>query len=120
MAGTELPKGPQIHPSQTHSVTQKEEGTPTTSLHMLGKEGSMTQGAHSDSPAPMETGGVGDDQSWAEQAEASATEEWRRGRPAKHHQSAGQHLGNGKVSLPIPSHSKKAREGVRLALPACR
>ena len=26
---------------------------------------------------------------------------------------AGQHLGNGKVGLPIPSHSKIAREGVR-------
>ena len=86
LAGTEPPKGPQIHPSQTHSVTQKEE-TPTTSPHMLGKEGSMTQGAHSDSPTPMETGGVGDGQSWVEQAEASAAKEWRRGRPAKHRRS---------------------------------
>ena len=32
----------------------------------------------------METGGAGDGQSWAEQAEAGAEEEWRRGRPAKH------------------------------------
>ena len=37
---------------------------------------------------PMETGGAGDGQSWAEQAKASATEEWRRGRPAKCCQSA--------------------------------
>ena len=66
LAGTEPPKGPQICPSQTHSVTQKEEETPTTSLHTPGKEGSATQGASSDSPAPMETGGVGDGQSWAE------------------------------------------------------
>ena len=88
LAGTEPPNGPQICPSQTHSVTQKEEKTPTTSLHMLGKEGSATQGARSDSPAPMETGGVGDGQSWVEQAEASAAEEWRRGRLAKHHWSA--------------------------------
>ena len=35
----------------------------------------------------METGGAGDGQSWAEQAEASTEEEWRRGRPAKHPQS---------------------------------
>ena len=56
---------------------------------MLGKEeGSATQGACSDSPAPMETGGAGDGQSWAEQAEAGADEELRRSRPAKHHQSA--------------------------------
>ena len=88
LAGTKPPKGPQIHPSQTRSVTQKEEETPTASLHAPGREGSVTQGARSDSPAPMETGGAGDGQSWAEQAEASTTEEWRRGRPAKHCQSA--------------------------------
>ena len=87
LAGTEPPKGLQICPSQTRSVTQKEEETPTTSLHTPSKEGSMTQGACSDSPAPMETGGAGDGQSWVEQAEASTTEEWRRGRPTKHHQS---------------------------------
>ena len=87
LAGTEPPKGPQIPPSQTCSVTQKEEETPTTSPPMPGKEGSVTQGAHSDSPTPMETGGAGDGQSWVEQAEASADEEWRRGRPVKHHQS---------------------------------
>ena len=55
---------------------------------MPGKEGSMTQGACSNSSTPMETGGVGDDQSWVEQAEASAAEECRRGRPTKRHQSA--------------------------------
>ena len=88
LAGTGPPKGPQIHPSQTCSVTQKEEETPTTSLHMPGKEGSATQGAHSDSPAPMEISGVGDGQSWVEQAEASAAEEWRRVRPTKHCRSA--------------------------------
>ena len=110
LAGTEPPKGPQICPSQTHSVTQKEQETPTTSLHMPGKEGSMTQGARSDSPTPMETGGAGDGQSWVEQAEASTTEEWVGADPQS---ITSQHLGNGKVSLPIPSHSKIAREGVR-------
>ena len=33
LAGTMPPKGPQIHPSQSHPVTQKEEETPTTSPH---------------------------------------------------------------------------------------
>ena len=75
LAGTEPPKGPQICPSQTHSVTPEEEETPTTSPHMPGKEGSMTQGARIDSPTPMETGGAGDGQSWVEQAKASAAEE---------------------------------------------
>ena len=111
LAGTEPPKGPQIHPSQTCSVTQKEEETPTTSLHTPGKEGSMTQGAHSDSPAPMETGGVWDGQFWVEQAEASATEEWRRGRPAKHHRSASRKR-EGWSTNPFPLQDSKGRREV--------
>ena len=55
---------------------------------MPGEEGSTTQGACPDSPTPMETGEAGDGQSWAEQAEASTNEEWRRGRPTKHCRSA--------------------------------
>ena len=86
LAGTKPPKGLQIHPSQSRLVTQKEEETPTTSPPMPGKGGSVPQGARSDLPTPMETGGAGDGQSWAEQAEASANEEWR-GRPAKRHWS---------------------------------
>ena len=66
---------------------QRKEETPTTSHLTLGREGSATQGAHSDPPVPMETGGAGDGQSWVEQAEASTEEEWRRDRPTKHHQS---------------------------------
>ena len=108
LAGTELPKGLQIHPSQTRSVTQKEEETPTTSLHMPGKEGSATQGARSDSPTPMETGGAGDGQSWAEQAEASAAEEWRRGRPAKHHWSASRKQEDWSTN-PFPLQDSKGR-----------
>ena len=88
LARTAPPKGPQIHPSQSRPVTHKEEETPTTSPPMLGKEGSTPQGACSDPPMPMETGGARDGQSWAEQAEASTEEEWRRDRPAKHHQSS--------------------------------
>ena len=88
LAGTEPPKGLQIHPSQSCSVTHKEEETPTTSPPTQGKEGGVPQGARSDPPAPMETGGAGDGQSWVEQAEASAEEEWRRGRPTKHHRSS--------------------------------
>ena len=36
----------------------------------------------------METCGAGDGRSWAEQAEASTEEEWRRDQPAKHHRSS--------------------------------
>ena len=86
LAGTAPPEEPQVRPSQSHPLTQKEEETSTTSPSMPGKESSATQGARSEPPIPMETGGVGDGQSWVEQAEASTEEEWSRDRPAKHHQ----------------------------------
>ena len=108
LAGTKPHKGLQICPSQTHSVTQKEEETPTTSLHTPGKEGSTTQGACSNSPAPMETGGAGDGQSWVEQAKASATGEWRRGRPTKHCQSASRKW-EGRSTNPFPLQDSKGR-----------
>ena len=41
----------------------------------------------SDAPAPMETGGVGDAQSWAEQMEAGKDEAFQRSRPMKRAQS---------------------------------
>ena len=83
LAGTAPPRGPQIHPSETQALTQKKVDTPTTSHPMPGREGSTTQGACSNPPIPMETGGVGDGQSWAEQVKAATEEEWRRDRPAK-------------------------------------
>ena len=87
LAGTVLPRGPQINSSQTEALMQKKEETPTTSHPTPEREGSATQGACSDPPIPMETGGAGDGQSWVEQAEASTEEEWRRDRPTKHHRS---------------------------------
>ena len=91
LAGTVLPRGPQIRPSETQALTQKKVDTPTTSHPTMGGEGSMTQGACSDPPIPMETGGVGDGRSWVEQVEAAhppSKEEWRRDRPTKQHQSS--------------------------------
>ena len=86
LAGTAPPRGPQICPSETQALTQKKVDTPTTSHPTPGREGSVTQGAGSDPPVPMETGGVGDGRSWVEQVEAAhppSKEEWRRDRPAK-------------------------------------
>ena len=77
LAGTAPPRGPQIHPSETQALMQKRVDTPTTSHPMPGREGSVTQGACSNPPIPMETGGAGDGQSWAEQVEAGTKEEWR-------------------------------------------
>ena len=83
LAGTAQPRGPQIHPSETQALTQKKVDTPTTSHPMPGREGSMTQGACSNPPIPMETGGAGDGHSWVEWVKAGTEEEWRRDRPAK-------------------------------------
>ena len=106
LAGTDPPKGPQVRPSQSCLATQEE--TPTTSPPMPGKEGSVPQGAHSNPPMPMETGGVGHGQSWAEQAEASAEEEWRRGRPTKHHRSLPRKW-EGRSTNPFPLQDSKGR-----------
>ena len=90
---------------------QKKVDTPTTSHPMLGGEGSMTQGACSDPPVPMETGGVGDGQSWAEQVETAhppSEEEWRRHRPAKWHQSSPRRW-EIQSSHPFPLQDSKGR-----------
>ena len=63
------------------------------------EEGSVTQGAHSDPPTPMEMGGVGDGWSWVERVEAATEEEWRRDRPTKQHQSS---PGRWEVQSPHP------------------
>ena len=68
----------------------------------------MPQGARSDPPMPMETGGAGDGQSWVEQAEASAEEEWRNGRPTKHHQSMSRKW-EGWSTNPFPLQDSKGR-----------
>ena len=109
LAGTALPRGLQICPSQTQTVTQKKEEIPTTSHPMPGREDSMTQGACSDPPIPMETGGAGDGQSWVEQAKASAEEEWRRDRPAKHCRSSPRRW-EGWSTNPFPLQDSEGRD----------
>ena len=56
----------------------------------------------------METGGAGDGQSWVEQAEASATEEWRRSRPTKHPRSASRRW-EGWSTNPFPLQDNEER-----------
>ena len=46
-----------------------------------------TPAAPSDTPAPMETGGAGDGQSWAEHVEADVEEEFQQDRPVKRRRS---------------------------------
>ena len=66
LAGIELPKGPQVMPSESCLVSQRKLDTLATSSSAPATEASAPQGATADVPAPMETGGAGDGRSWAE------------------------------------------------------
>ena len=105
LAGAAPPKGPQILPSQTHTVMQQKEETPTTSHPCWeGKGHALTHpfpwrqveqvmvgpGRNRPRPVPRKNGGETDPQS-----------------------ITGHHLGDGKFSLPIPSYSRIVREGTR-------
>ena len=85
LVGVEPPKWPQITPSEFCWASQKKAEAPAASSSAPGIETSAPQGATSDVPAPMETGGAGDGQSWVEQAQAK--DDFKRDRPTKHHQS---------------------------------
>ena len=110
LAGTVPPRGPQIHPSQTHTVMQKREETPTTSPHITGKEVAQPKGHALMLPLP-----------WRQMEWGMAGPGWNRPRPVPRKnggeidlQSITSHcLGDGKLGLPIPSHSRIAREGTR-------
>ena len=108
LAGVELPRWPQITLSESRQVSQRREETPTPSPHMLSQEASTAQGARSDVPAPMETGGAGDDWSWTDWAEASADDKFRRDRPTKHCQSASRRQ-EGRPTLPFPLQDNAGR-----------
>ena len=92
LVGIELPRGPQITPSESHWASQRKAGAPAASFSVPIIEASTPQGATSDVPAPMETGGAGDGQSWAEQTEAE--DDFKRCRPMKHPQSQSRRQGD--------------------------
>ena len=85
LAGAMLPRWPQTMPSESHQVSQRKPETPATSSSAPGIEASTPQGATADVPAPMETGGAGDSQSWVEQVEVK--DDFKRDRPTKCHRS---------------------------------
>ena len=127
LAGIELPRGPQITPSESHQASQKKAEAPVASSSVPVMEASApqgatsdapvasssapvmeasaTQGATSDLPAPMETGGAGDGQSWAEQAEAE--DDFKRDRPTKCHRS--QSRRQDRPTLPFPLQDEEGR-----------
>ena len=64
--------------------------------------------APSGTPAPMETGGVGDGQSWVEQVEAGEDEAFQRSRPAKCAWSQSRRH-EPRLPLPFPLQDKEGR-----------
>ena len=101
LAGIELPRWPQVTPSESCQVSQRREETPGTSPCAPSKKPSVAQGAPSHVPAPMETGGVGDGWSWVEWTKASADDEFMRDRPMKHRRSESRRCGV-QLTLPFP------------------
>ena len=92
-----LPRWPQLKPSESYQDSYKRAEGPTvsTSEPSAGTTTAPTQETpaeeppasdtpHSGTPVPMETGGAGDGQSWAEQVEADLEAEFRWARPTKH------------------------------------
>ena len=95
LVGVEPPRWPQMTPSET----------PATSSSAPGIEASTPQGATVDVPAPMETGGAGNGQSWADQAEAE--DDFKRPRPVKHPRS--QSRWEDRPKLPFPLQDEEGR-----------
>ena len=81
LVGVLLPRWPQVTPSESRWESQMKADTQTTSSSepnagAMAVPVTKTPAACSDTPAPMETGGVGDSQSWAECIEAGIDEEF--------------------------------------------
>ena len=109
LVGVALPRWPQTTPSESCQVSQKKAKTLATSFTVPSTGAGEAQETHSDdAPAPMETGGVGDGWSWAEQVEASADDEFQRDRPTKHHQSQSRRREDW-PSLTFPLQDNKGR-----------
>ena len=82
--------------------------TPVAEDPVAETPGAETPAAPSDTPAPMETGGVGDSQSWAEHMEAGVEEEFQQDRPTKRHQSQSKKR-KPRPMLPFPLQDSEGR-----------
>ena len=133
LAGLLLPRQPQVTPSESHWESQmKAEAMATSSskpsvgamvapvvetpvmeapvTETLGAETPATEtpAAPSDMPAPMETGGAGDGQSWAECMEAGVEEEFQQHRSVKcPHSQSRRH--EPRPLLPFPLQDSEGR-----------
>ena len=137
LAGLPLPRRPQVMPSESHLESQmKVEATATSSSKpnagatvapvtetpvvetpvgeapVAETPVAETPAAPSDMPAPMETGGAGDGQSWAKRAEAGGDEEFQQDRPAKRRWSQSKRRDPKpmpKPTLPFPLQDSEGR-----------
>ena len=82
--------------------------TPVVEALVVEALGAEALVAPSSTPAPMETGGAGDSQSWAELMEAGEDESFQRSRPAKHARSQSRRR-EPKPRLPFPLQDSERR-----------
>ena len=104
-------------PSESHRESQLKVDTQTTSSSEpnsgataapVGEAPVAETPAHSDTPAPMETGRAGDGQSWAERVEVGVEEEFQQDRPAKHRRSQSKRR-EPRPTLPFPLQDSEGR-----------
>ena len=114
-----LPQWPQVTPSEFRQDLQKRAETPATgsSEPSAGATTAPVEEtpveeapvAHpDDTPAPMETGGVGNSQSWAKWVEAGIDEEFQKDRPAKRRWSQSKGWEE-RPTLPFPLRDSEGR-----------
>ena len=118
LAGVPLSRRPQVTPSESHWDLQKKAEIPATSSSEPSTGATVTPVtetpvtetpvAHSNTPAPMETGRVGNSQSWTKQVEAGIDEEFQKDRPAKRHRSQSKRREE-RPMLPFPLQDSEGR-----------
>ena len=132
LAGLPLPRRPQVMPSESCRESQMKAEATATSFSKPGAGATVAPAteapvmetpimetpaaeppvsetpACSDTPAPMETGGVGDGQSWVECIEAGTNEGFQRARPVKRPRSQSRRC-KPKPLLPFPLQDSEGR-----------
>ena len=118
LVGVPLPRWPQVTPSESHQDLQKkaetlatsssEPSTGATAAPVMETPVAEIPVTHSNTPAPMETGGAGDSQSWVEQVEVGIHEEFQKDRPTKRRQSQSRRWEE-KPTLPFPLQDSEGR-----------
>ena len=133
LMGVPLPRWPQVTPSESHRESQMKSDTQTTSSSRPSVGATVALVAEtpvaetpvaeapvdetpsaeapvvpSSTPAPMETGGAGNGQSWADQIEAGEDEAFQRSRPMKHVRSQSRRR-EPKPLLPFPLLDSEGR-----------